>query len=638
MRAVVAVVVVAAGLVVVVPLVVLFGAAAGAGSASRISAVGCGAHTCLVGTTSGEVAGVTPSALSSPHQVLAGPVTALACSASSCLVAGAGIATSSNPPGTWSQASDPAPRGTGVAALGCGDTSCILAWPAAGSAPAGAATTTASRGDPSWHDVALPGAEAIFAAGCTAKSCVVAGAAASGPYLAIAEGGNADRVGGLPADVVVDDVGCDEAGTCLLTGVGSDATALFALRTATAQLTSIATPATQILQAACATATAPPSQGSAPTTTTTTAEAATVVCPLLGISAARLEIAALTVEVRNGLPGVPRPARVAPQGAGAADELACDQGSGLCVCVADGPGGQEVFETADAGVTWHPISASSLSTTATGAPMRWRSLALAASQAAGCVTPSPTPPLWAILLGIAEVESDFGRSNGPGVASGANPDGAEGPMQFLASTFAAYDEPTPPGGATPPSPYDAVDAVYAAARLLCANGAGQDPEAAVFSYNHSASYVDEVESLAAGFAADGPAQGETPVQAAALGVAESLIGVPYVFGGASPSGFDCSGLVWYAYLAAGVSLPRGAASQFATGPQVPVSAIVPGDLVFFSDASGIAHVGIYAGAGEMVDAPHQGADVRYDAFTPEVGAAWGNEVFAGVTAPGGAAP
>ncbi len=67
-------------------------------------------------------------------------------------------------------------------------------------------------------------------------------------------------------------------------------------------------------------------------------------------------------------------------------------------------------------------------------------------------------------------------------------------MQFLPATFAAYDEPVPPGGADPPSPYDPVDAIYAAARMLCADGArdGRDIPGAIYAYNHSLRYVTEV--------------------------------------------------------------------------------------------------------------------------------------------------
>ncbi len=108
---------------------------------------------------------------------------------------------------------------------------------------------------------------------------------------------------------------------------------------------------------------------------------------------------------------------------------------------------------------------------------------------------------WTVLAAIGTVESDNDTSTLPGVHAGANAAGAEGPMQFEPATFAAYDRPVPPGGAVPPSPYDPVDAVYAAARLLCADGGrnGADLPAAVFAYNHSEPYVSEVFTLAAQF-------------------------------------------------------------------------------------------------------------------------------------------
>ncbi|HZU80415.1 MAG TPA: lytic transglycosylase domain-containing protein [Acidimicrobiales bacterium] len=104
----------------------------------------------------------------------------------------------------------------------------------------------------------------------------------------------------------------------------------------------------------------------------------------------------------------------------------------------------------------------------------------------------------AVLAAIGTIESDNGASTLPGVHSDANPAGAEGPMQFEAATFAEYALPVPPGGADPPTPYDPVDAVYAAARLLCANGAagGRDLADAIFSYNHSSDYVRAVLALA----------------------------------------------------------------------------------------------------------------------------------------------
>jgi soluble lytic murein transglycosylase-like protein len=99
-----------------------------------------------------------------------------------------------------------------------------------------------------------------------------------------------------------------------------------------------------------------------------------------------------------------------------------------------------------------------------------------------------------VLAAVGTVESSNGTSALPGVHAGTNPLGAEGPMQFLPATFAEYALPVPPAGAAPPSPYDPVDAVYAAARLLCANGAvgGADLAGALFAYNHSPRYVAEV--------------------------------------------------------------------------------------------------------------------------------------------------
>jgi hypothetical protein len=121
---------------------------------------------------------------------------------------------------------------------------------------------------------------------------------------------------------------------------------------------------------------------------------------------------------------------------------------------------------------------------------------------------------WQLLAAIGGVESDNGTSNLPGVHSGANFAGAEGPMQFLPATFAEYDLPVPPGGVSPPSPYDPADAVYAAGRMLCADGADQgNYQAAIFAYNHSAAYVSEVWALALSYGMatpSSPARGKAP--------------------------------------------------------------------------------------------------------------------------------
>jgi cell wall-associated NlpC family hydrolase len=233
---------------------------------------------------------------------------------------------------------------------------------------------------------------------------------------------------------------------------------------------------------------------------------------------------------------------------------------------------------------------------------------------------------WSVLAAIGTVESDSGRSTAPGVASGANAAGAEGPMQFEPATFAAYAT-VGPGGARPPNPYDPVDAVYSAAAMLCADGAGSASglRGAVFAYNHDDTYVDTVLTLSLALGED-PTVDSAVVTA--LAFAAGKLGTPYLWGGTGPGGFDCSGLSQAAFARAGITLPRVAQDQFGAGPALTDGATVrPGDLVFFgSGPAGIDHVGIYAGSGLMVDAPHTGALVRVES------AGWSDLV--GATRPG----
>jgi cell wall-associated NlpC family hydrolase len=95
-----------------------------------------------------------------------------------------------------------------------------------------------------------------------------------------------------------------------------------------------------------------------------------------------------------------------------------------------------------------------------------------------------------------------------------------------------------------------------------------------------------------------------------VGVAASLAGRPYRYGAAGPSGFDCSGLVQYAYGRVGVSLPRTTAGQYAATRHVPASQMRPGDLVFVVGRGGPSHVGIYAGNGNWWVAAHTGTTVK----------------------------
>jgi cell wall-associated NlpC family hydrolase len=93
----------------------------------------------------------------------------------------------------------------------------------------------------------------------------------------------------------------------------------------------------------------------------------------------------------------------------------------------------------------------------------------------------------------------------------------------------------------------------------------------------------------------------------AASIAAQYLGVPYVWGGASPGGFDCSGLVMYVFAQLGVSLPHYTVSQWNATTPIPTSALEPGDLVFFD---GLSHVGIYIGNGQFIHAPHTGTVVQ----------------------------
>jgi cell wall-associated NlpC family hydrolase len=234
---------------------------------------------------------------------------------------------------------------------------------------------------------------------------------------------------------------------------------------------------------------------------------------------------------------------------------------------------------------------------------------------------------WPVLAAIGKVETDHGRSTAPGVRSGANFAGAAGPMQIgiggkAGNTFAGYAVDADGGGA---DVYNSVDAIFTAANYLCQNGAakGADVAGAVFAYNHADWYVTKVLAIASGYSAS---QGLPPgapaeeVAAAAVQFAYSQLGRPYRWGATGELGFyDCSGLMLRAYQKGGVQLPRTSRQQWYHGARVWNPAdLQPGDLVFFAyntaDPATIHHVGIFIGAGNMIDAPFTGANVRITPF------------------------
>ena len=144
---------------------------------------------------------------------------------------------------------------------------------------------------------------------------------------------------------------------------------------------------------------------------------------------------------------------------------------------------------------------------------------------------------------------------------------------------------------------------------LAARIASQQQQAPADALSNAVAPVAD-SSTSAPSAPVGPAP--PPTHSSVVSIAERYLGVPYRWGGASPSGFDCSGLVMYVFAQVGVSLPHSSYAQWGIGSAVSRDQLAPGDLVFFN---GESHVGIYIGGGQFVHSPHTGDVVKISSLS-----------------------
>jgi cell wall-associated NlpC family hydrolase len=137
-------------------------------------------------------------------------------------------------------------------------------------------------------------------------------------------------------------------------------------------------------------------------------------------------------------------------------------------------------------------------------------------------------------------------------------------------------------------------------------------QAAAAAEQPAATQISEVASSLVG---PGVVEAGTPPPArfgGVVGIAMQYLGTPYVWGGSSPGGFDCSGFVMYVYSQVGIALPHNAAAQFGYGTPVSRDQLQAGDIVFFD---GLGHNGIYVGGGSFIHSPHTGDVVKISSLS-----------------------
>ena len=188
-------------------------------------------------------------------------------------------------------------------------------------------------------------------------------------------------------------------------------------------------------------------------------------------------------------------------------------------------------------------------------------------------------------------------------------------MQFEPATFSQYAVNADPG--QPLSPYDPADAIYTAAAMLCASGArGGSPsgiEQGRLRLQPRPVVRQRGHVLGRPVRHPGRQPRRRPPRSRSR---KAQLGKPYQWGAAGPDAYDCSGLVYAAYAAAGIHIARTTYQWQQDGPVVPLSQIQPGDLLFSAGSDGTpanpGHVVMYLGDGQVIQAPQTGQDVQTD--------------------------
>jgi len=166
----------------------------------------------------------------------------------------------------------------------------------------------------------------------------------------------------------------------------------------------------------------------------------------------------------------------------------------------------------------------------------------------------------------------------------------------------------------------AANAADAQLRSMLAKVKGDIANLVAAEQNRRTGRNEATAKLRLGKVSFGPIPGVSAGASNAVNFARAQLGKPYHWGGAGPDSYDCSGLTMMAWKAGGVSLPHSSQSQYSSTTHVPLSAVQPGDLIFYY--SDIHHVGIYVGGGQIIAATHTGDYVRQMSmyYSPPIGA------------------